>query len=259
MEDSWLCVKEKKNLEPTKKWLEFIIQEDTPRLLFHSSFLYWSVFIALSLKKKKNIYSAPCSFWSGWCLYMMSDWFPRQAGTLHTSAPVSVCLLQERDLHRGWNLVPTSGLWGSAFASSPVTTNNSWIAVNVSAAASPPSPLWTIGLHSTCTNRTLSWALHYQLCCIWYLRFPPHDAPVNWTAVIKQGATRGLPGALLQALPTLDVAGPKNMNFCESFAFYPSRFQTQSLKKKKKTSAGRAAGSDPFSAQSSWCYHKARS
>lgn len=64
-------------------------------------------------------------------------------------------------------------LWtlGSAFVYSPVTTNNSWIAVNVSAAVSPPSPLWTIGLHSACTNRTLSWELHYQLFCIWYLRY----------------------------------------------------------------------------------------
>lgn len=185
---------------------------------------------------------------------MTSDWFPRQAGTLHTSAAVSLCLLQQRDLHRGWNLVPTSNLWGSAFASSPVTTNNSWIAVNVSAAASPPSPLWTIGLHSTCTNRTGSIISYAVFDISGFLMTPS----VNWTAVIKQRATRGLPGALLQALPTLDVAGPKNMDSRESFAFHPLRFQTQSFFF-KKASAGLAAGSDPFSAQSSWCYHKARS
>lgn len=119
---------------------------------------------------------------------MTIDWlidFPDSRNTSHLSC--FLCLSSPTEAPPLW-MKFSYDLWslGSAFVSSPVTTNNSWIAVNASAAASPPSPLWTIGLHSTCTNRTLSWELYYQLCCIWYLRFPSYNAFINWTTVIKQ-------------------------------------------------------------------------
>lgn len=130
-----------------------------------------------------NIYSALYSFGLG-CVYTwrLID-FPDSRNTSHLSC--FLCLSSPTEGSPLW-MKFSLNLWplGSAFVSSPVTTNNFWIAVNVSAAASPPSPLWTIGLHSTCTNRTLSWDLHYQLCCIWYLRFPPYNASINWTTVI---------------------------------------------------------------------------
>lgn len=150
-----------------------------------SSFLYWSVCLYCSLSFIKNIYSALYSFGLG-CVYtwQLID-FPDSRKTSHLSC--SLCLPSPTEAPPLW-MKFSSDLWllGSAFVSSPVTTNNSWIAVNVSAAASPPSPLWTIGLHSTCTNGTLSWELHYQLCCIWFLKFPSYDASINRTTVIKQ-------------------------------------------------------------------------
>lgn len=80
------------------------------------------------------------------------------------------------DLHCGWNSATASDLWGSAFVSSPVTTNNSWTAVNVSAAVSPPCPLRTTELHSTCTNRTISWGLYYQFIrWVCSLVFPAYE------------------------------------------------------------------------------------
>lgn len=136
-----------------------------------------------------NVYSALYSFGLG-CVYIwrLID-FPDSRNTSHLSC--FLCLSSPTGGPPLW-MKFSPDLWplGSAFVSSPVTTNNSWIAVNVSAAASPPSSLWTIGLHSTCTNRTLSWELHYQLFCIWYLRFPPYDASINWMTVIKHTATR---------------------------------------------------------------------
>lgn len=165
---------------------------------------------------------------------MTSDWFPRQAGTLHTLAAVSLCVLQQRDLHRGWNLVPTSDLWGSAFASSPVTTNNPWIAVNVSAAASPPSPLWTIGLHSTCTNRTLSWALHYQLCCIWYLRFPPHDALRKLEGCHQTKSNKGSAWSTSSSPADFRCGWTQKYGFTRVICISSFKISDAELKKKKK-------------------------
>jgi hypothetical protein len=91
--------------------------------------------------------------------------FPNDSNSPSPLSVFSVFIFQLSHLC-GLNLALTFHLWGSTFVSSPMTTNNSWIAVNVSAVVSPPYPIWTIGLRSTCTNGRLSWPPFYQDCLI---------------------------------------------------------------------------------------------
>lgn len=80
-----------------------------------------------------NIYSALCCLHGGGLI-------SERTSPLHTSA--ALCLSSPAEGTSAVDEIQPQLLTfgGSAFVSSPVTTNNSWIAVNVSAAVSPPRP-----------------------------------------------------------------------------------------------------------------------
>lgn len=110
VEDSWLRIK-KTGTDLKVIRVHYLRQRSHLIVSQVNSFLYWSVCVYCSFYNFIPTFILLC-IPLVWVVFIHDDWLiSPTAGTLHTSAAFSVCLLQQRDLHCGWNLAPTSDLW----------------------------------------------------------------------------------------------------------------------------------------------------